>query len=251
MASRASAWVRCEPHNPNVEIHVNWGLADALQYYAYDTVDVHVPTKNISYYPDYKSHFVMPQNDGSWHHVRVKNEVARSQCISRAEVLDVATRSMEICQGLDEACHIMWFIGCVYKDGSSFNLPWYWTKAHDQSTNPDRVELTASGGVKPSVLGKFVIFDSPARTLVRMIISSGPIWLAKSSINCCRVTLAPSSEISFKGRKNRVGFTPAPVVESCSITTSLSHCFRSSAVLRRHGELGSFSARECDRQRHT
>lgn len=139
IASRASAWVRCEPNNPNVEIHVNWGLADALQYYAYDTVDVHVPTKNISYYPDYKSHFVMPRNDGSWCHVRVKNEVARSQCMSRAEVLDVASRSLEICQGLGEACHIMWFIGCAYEDGSKFNLPWYWTKVHYQSTNPERL----------------------------------------------------------------------------------------------------------------
>lgn len=139
MASRASAWARCEPNNPNVEIHVNWGLADALQYYPYDTVDVHVPTKNVSYYPDYKSHFVMSMDDGNWRHVRVKNEVARSQCISRSDVLDVASRSMEICQGLGEACHIMWFVGCSFEDGNTFNLPWYWTKAHDQSANPDRV----------------------------------------------------------------------------------------------------------------
>ena len=138
MASHASAWVRCEPNSPNVEIHVNWGLADALQYYSYDTVDVHVPTKNISYYPDYKSHFVMPHIDGSWRHVRIKNEVARSQCMSRTEVLDVASRSLEICQGLGEACHIMWFIGCTYEDGNRFNLPWYWTQGHDRSINPDR-----------------------------------------------------------------------------------------------------------------
>jgi predicted house-cleaning noncanonical NTP pyrophosphatase (MazG superfamily) len=139
IASRASAWVRCEPDSPNVEIHVNWGLADALQYYAYDKVDVHVPTNNVSYYPDYKSYFIMPNSDGSWRHERVKNEVARSQCISRAEVLDVASRSLEICKGLGEACHIMWFIGCVYDDGTRFNLPWYWTKIHNQSSNPERV----------------------------------------------------------------------------------------------------------------
>ncbi|WP_445810278.1 hypothetical protein [Yoonia sp.] len=139
MASRASAWARCEPDNPNVEIHVNWGLADALQYYPYDKVDVHVPTKNVSYYPDYKSHFVMSKNDGSWSHVRVKNEVARSQCISRTEALDVASRTMEICQGLGKPCHIMWFIGCAFEDRKTFNLPWYWTKVHDQSANPDRV----------------------------------------------------------------------------------------------------------------
>jgi len=68
---------------------------------AYDKVDVHVPTKNVSYYSDYKSHFVMSKDDGSWSHVRVKNEVARSQCMTRTEVLDVAARSLAICQGLD------------------------------------------------------------------------------------------------------------------------------------------------------
>jgi predicted house-cleaning noncanonical NTP pyrophosphatase (MazG superfamily) len=32
----------------------------------------------------------------------------------------------------------MWFIGCTYEDGSKFNLPWYWTRAHDRSANPER-----------------------------------------------------------------------------------------------------------------
>ncbi|MEM6499669.1 MAG: nucleoside triphosphate pyrophosphohydrolase, partial [Pseudomonadota bacterium] len=139
MASRASAWAKCDPNDPNVEIHVNWGLADALQYYPYDRVDVHVPTQNLSYYPDYKSHFIMPRPDGSWVHERVKNEVARSQCMSRAEAIDVASRSLEICQRLRKPCHIMWFVGCSFDDGRAFNLPWYWTAVHEQSSNPERI----------------------------------------------------------------------------------------------------------------
>ncbi len=144
MASRASAWAKCEPNDPNVEIHINWGLADALQYYPYDKVDVHVPTQNVSYYPDYKSHFVMSNDDGSWSHVRVKNEVARSQCMSRTEALDVASRSMEICQNLGKPCHIMWFVGCAFENRKTFNLPWYWTAVHDQSSNPDRIPPKAA-----------------------------------------------------------------------------------------------------------
>lgn len=139
MASRASAWVRCDPEDASVEIHVNWGLADALQYYSHDTVDVHIPTKNVSYYPDYKSHSVMPQGDGSWRHVRIKNEIARSQCVSRAEALEIAEKSLEICRGLNRRCHIMWFIGCTYENGMRFSLPWYWTEAHDRTINPDRI----------------------------------------------------------------------------------------------------------------
>ena len=32
----------------------------------------------------------------------------------------------------------MWLVGCADKDGQSFNMPWYWTEAHDFERNPDR-----------------------------------------------------------------------------------------------------------------
>jgi predicted house-cleaning noncanonical NTP pyrophosphatase (MazG superfamily) len=124
-----------------VEIHVNWGFADALQYYPYDIIDVHVPTKNISYTPQYKSHCILPKPDGTWLTSRVKNEVARSQCASIAEAREIAERSLEIARRLGKPVHIMWFVGCVTATGETFHVPWYWTHADDEQPNPDRPAL--------------------------------------------------------------------------------------------------------------
>ncbi|GAB1364001.1 hypothetical protein MASR1M32_32370 [Rhodobacter sp.] len=139
--ARASAWALARPESPEVEIHVNWGFADALQYYPYDIIDVHVPTKNISYTPQYKSHCILPKPDGTWLTSRVKNEVARSQCASIAEAREIAERSLEIARRLGEPVHIMWFVGCLTATGETFHVPWYWTHADDEQPNPDRPAL--------------------------------------------------------------------------------------------------------------
>ena len=90
VASRASAWVRAEPGNPIVEINSLWGLPDALQYCPYDIWEVHVPTGVATDYPDYKSDMLISRSDGSWEYVRVKNELARGNCIGSTEAKDIA-----------------------------------------------------------------------------------------------------------------------------------------------------------------
>jgi predicted house-cleaning noncanonical NTP pyrophosphatase (MazG superfamily) len=138
VASRASAWVRAEPGNPIVEINSLWGLPDALQYCPYDIWEVHVPTGVATDYPDFKSDMLISRSDGSWEYVRVKNELARGNCIGSTEAKDIAARSSVIAERLGRACHIMWFVGCVEGDGTSFNIPWYWTEAHLAERNNDR-----------------------------------------------------------------------------------------------------------------
>jgi hypothetical protein len=136
--ARASAWARAEPDGSIVEIHSLWGLPDALQYCPYDIWEVHIPTSVTTDYPEYKSDMLISRNDGGWEHARVKNEVARSNSITSTEARNVATRSSAIARRLGRACHIMWFIGCTGSDGSTFNLPWYWTEAHPAERNNDR-----------------------------------------------------------------------------------------------------------------
>lgn len=138
VASRASAWARADPASPVVEIHSIWGLPDALQYCPYDIWEVHVPTGLATEYPDYKSDMLVTRKGGDWEHARIKNEIARSNSITSAEARNVATRSHAIADRLGKPCHIMWFIGCVDRDGTTFNLPWYWTEAHDSEQNNDR-----------------------------------------------------------------------------------------------------------------
>lgn len=138
IASAASAWVRAEPENPVVEVHGNWGLPDALQYYPYDIWEVHVPKEEVIEYPDYKSDVIFPDTNGEWRHERVNNIVARYQSLNRGQILDVAKRTLEIVQRLKKPCHVMWFVGCKDISGTSLNVPWYWTEAHDAETNPER-----------------------------------------------------------------------------------------------------------------
>lgn len=165
VASRSSAWARAEPENPTVEINSLWGLPDALQYCPYDIWDVHVPTGHATEYPDYKSDMLISQPDGGWEYVRVKNEFARSNCIISSEAKDIALRSSLIAKRLGRACHIMWFVGCVDVNGSTFNIPWYWTEAHesdhDPGRNPDRSSYKVFTVSDRETLDHFIAWQGP------------------------------------------------------------------------------------------
>jgi predicted house-cleaning noncanonical NTP pyrophosphatase (MazG superfamily) len=138
VAARASAWVRADPANPNVEIHCLWGLPDALQYCPYDIWEVHVPTSTATENPDYKSNMLIAKEDGNWEYVRIKNELGRSTCVTRSEANEIALRTFSIAKKLGKPIHVMWFVGCVDAAGSQFSIPWYWLEAHDTQKNLDR-----------------------------------------------------------------------------------------------------------------
>lgn len=85
-----------DPESPYVQVHANWGLPDALQFYPYDAWDVHVVTEEITAYPSYKSHFLWPKADGDWTFLPVKNSVARHQCLRTGEIIDIAKGTVDI-----------------------------------------------------------------------------------------------------------------------------------------------------------
>jgi predicted house-cleaning noncanonical NTP pyrophosphatase (MazG superfamily) len=153
--ARASAWARAEPGNPTVDIHGLWGLPDALQSCPYDIWEVHVPTEFATEYPDYKSNMLIPRDDGGWEYVRIKNELARRLSVTQREALDIATRTLTIAERLGRACHIMWFVGCVDEGGTQFNLPWYWTLAHETEPNADRANYETIIVSDPASLAAF------------------------------------------------------------------------------------------------
>ncbi len=138
ISARASAWVRAEPDSANVEIHSLWGLPDGLQTCPYDIWEVHIHSKVATDYPEYKSNMLIARENGDWEYVRIKNELARGLSVGRPEALDLALRTHAIAQRLGKPCHVMWFVGCANNDGTKFNIPWYWTEAHDAEKNPDR-----------------------------------------------------------------------------------------------------------------
>jgi len=155
VAARSAAWVRADPTNPIVEIHSLWGLPDALQYCPYDTWEVHVPTQVATDYPEYKPEMLVATDDGGWQHARVKNEVARANSIGSTEAKEIAARSLAIADRMGHACHIMWFVGCVDNAGTTFNMPWYWTKPHEAEGNIDRSSYSVFQVADESSLSKF------------------------------------------------------------------------------------------------
>jgi predicted house-cleaning noncanonical NTP pyrophosphatase (MazG superfamily) len=159
--ARASAWARAEPGNPVVEINSLWGLPDALQYCPYDIWEVHVPTETATDYPEYKSNILIALEDGEWEYVRVKNELARSLCVSQREAIEIAVRTLTIAQNLGRPCHVMWFVGCVDEEGVRFNIPWYWIEAHRTEQNQDRTRYETVEVSDPASLEAFVNLQGP------------------------------------------------------------------------------------------
>ena len=156
VAARANAWVRVDPGSALVKVHAIWGLPDALQFCPYDTWEVHLPTGVATDYPDYKSDMLISQADGKWDYVRVKNEFARYNCISSLDAKELALRSSRIAARVNGSCHIMWFVGCVQEDGTEFNIPWYWTPAHDSQPNRDRAAYRVFAVSDPQSLQEFI-----------------------------------------------------------------------------------------------
>lgn len=161
IGARASAWARAEPGNPVIEIHGLWGLPDALQYCPYDTWEVHLPTEVATEYPEYKSNILIPESNGKWKHVRVKNELARHLCISGRQAVELAKRSAAISKRLQKPCHIMWFIDCVGEGGAHFSIPWYWAAAHEAERNMDRSNYRITVVSDRQTLERFAALQGP------------------------------------------------------------------------------------------
>lgn len=58
MGARSGAWALYDPGSPYIQIHANWGLPDALQYYPYDSWEVHLLTEDVIESPAYKTNFL-------------------------------------------------------------------------------------------------------------------------------------------------------------------------------------------------
>jgi predicted house-cleaning noncanonical NTP pyrophosphatase (MazG superfamily) len=179
--ARSSAWARADPSDPTVEIHSLWGLPDALQYCPYDIWEVHVPTASATEYPEYKSNILVAQPNGSWEYVRVKNEIARSLSIPRKAAIEVARRTFEIATRLDRACHVMWFVGCADSNGHTFNLPWYWTEAHQTDSNADRARHHTFTVSNRDSLRQLQSFDTDKSRLMILLRPDSPEFFRDNS----------------------------------------------------------------------
>ncbi len=126
LPSKASAWAYARPDSPIVIVDALWGLPDGMQVLPVDTYEVNVTLpKVIDTKTTHKPQFLTQLEDGKWDYRSVKTRSARGQVLSKADKIEIATRTHEIAKKLDDDAQIMWFcdIPAAYEVGR--HLPWF------------------------------------------------------------------------------------------------------------------------------
>lgn len=124
--AQSAAWTYFQRGSNQVRVDGLWGLADGIQFYPHDTY-VYDPfaKAELSAQPRFKSHVLCEQDDGEWTTEPVREALARRRSLSRAEVADMASRTVEIANNSESDVQIMWFVGIPTAYGLGANLPWY------------------------------------------------------------------------------------------------------------------------------
>ena len=103
-----------------------WGLPDGLQVLPVDTCEINVVQGSIvATKTTYKPKFLTELDDGSWDYRNIMSRCGRHQVLSKADKLEIATRTARIATKLGDDAQIMWFcdIPEIYQVGR--NLPWF------------------------------------------------------------------------------------------------------------------------------
>lgn len=123
--ARAAAWSYYKRGDSHVRIDGLWGLADGMQYYPCDTYVYHPrPDKEISTLR-FKSHVLIEAEGGEWKIVDVDHQYARKRSLTKAQVKEIAKRTIEISGRTDADAQVMWFAGIPEQFGLGENLPWF------------------------------------------------------------------------------------------------------------------------------
>ncbi|MEQ8487268.1 MAG: nucleoside triphosphate pyrophosphohydrolase [Marinovum algicola] len=126
LPAKASAWAYAKPGNPVVIVDALWGLPDGMQVLPVDTYEVNVTKqKVIDTRTTYKPSFLIEVDGGKWDYRSITTRSGRGQVLTKADKLEIATRTARIAEKLNEDAQIMWFcdIPLAYQVGR--NLPWF------------------------------------------------------------------------------------------------------------------------------
>jgi predicted house-cleaning noncanonical NTP pyrophosphatase (MazG superfamily) len=136
--SVASAWAGAEPGKRWVRIEALWGIPESLYWHSHDTFEVDTEKADLTSpfskecdYPirhreRFKGTFIAPNADGAWIHHETKQPFDWSPTISSQQWLcEIAHTTRRICQRLQTAVEVMWFVD-NHADATSHRvLPWY------------------------------------------------------------------------------------------------------------------------------
>ncbi|MDB2705013.1 nucleoside triphosphate pyrophosphohydrolase [Pseudomonadota bacterium] len=126
--SLSSAFCFADPSNPKVRIDSIWGLPDGLQYYAHDSFEVNVKTKQTLKEKKRYKGFMLGANqngDGQWIPAEINSPYDWRASINKSSRNDIAIQTYNLAKHLKKSVVVMWFINTP--DGSIHpqNVPWY------------------------------------------------------------------------------------------------------------------------------
>ena len=173
LPARAAAWAYAKPDNPVVIVDALWGLPDGLQVLPVDTYEVNVnQQKVVGTKTTFKPKFLTELHDGSWNYRNVQSRCGRQQVLSRADKLEIATRTARIANRLGEDAQIMWFCNIPPEYQVGRNLPWFRSREKFDPAPRQKVQYKPFVVSKPSDLDllpteKVTIRLSPEANLIR------------------------------------------------------------------------------------
>lgn len=137
--AKASAWAYADPESANVRIDALWGLPDGIQILPVDSYEVVttkgkvIPTKST-----FKPMFLNEGSNGNWEYVQVLTSKGRARVLGSADILEIAKRTKQIADQLNQTAQIMWFCQIPSNFDLGRNLPWY--RSRDQLEEVRRAE---------------------------------------------------------------------------------------------------------------
>lgn len=126
LPARAAAWAYAKPDNPVVIVDALWGLPDGLQVLPVDTYEVNVFRHTVvGTKTTFKPKFLTELEDGTWGYRNVQSRCGRFQVLTKADKLEIATRTAKIANKLGEDAQIMWFCNIPLAYQVKRNFPWF------------------------------------------------------------------------------------------------------------------------------
>jgi len=123
--AKAAAWSYYKRGEGHVRVDGLWGLADGMQYYPCDTFLYYQKSQKEIETLRFKGHVLLEGAGGNWDVVDVDQHFARKRSLTKAQVRDIAERTIEIAERTQADAQIMWFVGVPPQFSLGENLPWF------------------------------------------------------------------------------------------------------------------------------
>lgn len=124
LRSRASAWSRALPNDPNVRIDSTWGLPDGLSWLSHDTSWVNLDSRSVRRSIKSKPEFLDVIAPQSWEYRTTPTEWIWRASASEHTLLEIATGARRLADIMGTPVATMWFVSMLEGIRSEV-LPWY------------------------------------------------------------------------------------------------------------------------------